>query len=414
MLLIYRILINLLLILSPIIILIRLLKKKEDPSRFKEKFCIFTKKRLPGKLIWFHGASVGEIRSIVPLLHKLNDDVNINQILITTNTISSEKIISQINLKKITHQYFPIDLRIFSKIFIDYWKPSASFFIDSEIWPNIINKLHKEKIPIILLNGRISEKSFKKWSKIKYFSKKIFNKLDLCLSSNLKTKKYLKTLGAKNIKYLGNLKFTQFEEQTSSINKTLEKFIKGRIIWCAASTHFNEEHIIGQVHKNLKIKYPNLLTIIIPRHINRVGNIKKDLENNNLKVHIENEKSKINKKTDIYLVNSYGNSKTYFKICKNVFLGGSLIKHGGQNPLEAVRFGSAIIHGKYIANFQEIYNFLKNNKISKLVKNLNEITTHLDKKFSEKKNTLEIKKKLDKISRRILALTIREIYFYIE
>jgi len=145
-----------------------------------------------------------------------------------------------------------------------------------------------------------------------------------------------------------------------------------------------------------------------------VGNIKKDLENNNLKVHIENEKSKINKKTDIYLVNSYGNSKTYFKICKNVFLGGSLIKHGGQNPLEAVRFGSAIIHGKYIANFQEIYNFLKNNKISKLVKNLNEITTHLDKKFSEKKNTLEIKKKLDKISRRILALTIREIYFYIE
>ena len=138
MLILYRLLSVLFLVLSPIILIIRLLKKKEDPKRFKEKFCFFSKKKNKGKLIWFHGASVGELQSIVPLIEKLNKDKRIKQILITSNTLSSSKVISQFKFKKVTHQFFPFDVDFFSKKFLDYWNPSIAFFIDSEIWPNML------------------------------------------------------------------------------------------------------------------------------------------------------------------------------------------------------------------------------------------------------------------------------------
>ena len=158
MLQIYRFLINIILILSPIIIIFRLIKGKEDLKRFKEKFCFFSKNRSKGKLIWFHGASVGEFQSIVPLLEKLEKSKKISQILITSNTLSSSKIISKIKLKKISHQFFPIDNDLIMKKFIKYWKPSVAFFVDSEIWPNMIINLKKQNIPIIL-NGRITKKT---------------------------------------------------------------------------------------------------------------------------------------------------------------------------------------------------------------------------------------------------------------
>ena len=161
MLLIYRILINLITLISPIIILIRLLKKKEHPIRFKEKFCFFSKKRGQGKLIWFHGASVGEILSIIPLIEKLEKNKNINKILITSSTLSSSNIFLKFKFKKTIHQFFPIDSNFYTKKFIEYWKPSLAIFIESEIWPNIILNLKNRSIPLILLNARISKKSYK-------------------------------------------------------------------------------------------------------------------------------------------------------------------------------------------------------------------------------------------------------------
>src|SRR5210317_969950 len=204
MIFIYRFIINILFLISPLIVILRLLKKKEDITRFKEKFCFFSKKRKKGKLLWFHGASVGEIKSILPIIEKLSQNKNIDQILITSNTISSAKIISQININKIVHQYFPIDLNFFSKKFINYWQPNTVFFIDSEIWPNMITNEKNNKIPLILLNARITKKTFIKWKRIHKFAKTIFNKFDLCLTSNSESKKYLNFLGAKKVKYIGN------------------------------------------------------------------------------------------------------------------------------------------------------------------------------------------------------------------
>ena len=173
MIFIYRILINLVLIISPLIILFRLFKKKEDFFRFKEKLGFFTKDRSKGKLIWFHGASVGEFQSVVPLLEKLEKSKKISQILITTNTLSSSKIISKIKLKKISHQFFPIDNNLIVKRFIDHWRPSIALFIDSEIWPNMLVNLSTQKIPTVLINARITKKSYKRWNKIRKFKLEI-------------------------------------------------------------------------------------------------------------------------------------------------------------------------------------------------------------------------------------------------
>ena len=409
MILFYRFFINLVFILSPLIILIRLLKKKENPKRFIEKIGFFTKDRSKGKLIWFHGASVGEFQSIVPLLEKLEKSKKISQILITSNTLSSSKVISKIKLKKISHQFFPIDNNLVIKKFINHWKPSVALFIDSEIWPNTLINLNKEKIPTILINARITRKSYNKWIKLKNFSKSIFNKFDLCLSSNKETVVFLKKLGAKNIKYFGNLKYSQSENEKIEIDSQTIKFISRKTAWCASSTHNSEEKFAGLVHNKLKKKYKNLLTVIIPRHIDRKEEIKEQLSNLGLKVHVHEPKTRINQDADIYLVNSFGKTKSFYSLIKNVFLGGSLIEHGGQNPLEAVRYNCNILHGPNVSNFNEIYKFLYNQKISKKVINLNQTINILDKLFNSKKSQKNIKDKINKIGQKILKKNIDEI-----
>ena len=406
---IYRFLINIIFILSPIIIIVRLLKKKEDIKRFKEKFCFFSKQRNKGKLIWFHGASVGEIQSIIPLVEKFEKDKNIKQILITSNTTSSSKILSKLNLKKTIHQFFPIDTKFLSNRFIYYWRPSKVFFIDSEIWPNTLNNLYEKKIPTILLNARITNKSYKRWMKIPNFAKSIFEKFSLCLSSSNETKKYLKKLGAKNIKYFGNLKFSQSENELIKTDNEFQKFTASKKLWCASSTHFNEEKFCGYAHLKLKKKYKNIFTIIIPRHINRVQSIAKELTKLNLKIHFDEPKSEIKPDTDIYLVNSYGKTKSFYKICKNVFLGGSLVNHGGQNPLEAVRYGCNIFHGPNTSNFTEIYEFLEKRNISSKVNNQNHLIMTLDKTFNKKNYSKKIIQNLNLDGLKILKKTYKEI-----
>ena len=409
----YRILTNLILILSPIIIFIRLLKKKEHPKRFKEKFGFYTKKKIKGKLIWFHGASVGEILSIIPLIENLEKNKEINQILITSNTLSSSKILSNLKLTKTIHQFFPIDTNYHTQKFLKYWKPSVAVFIDSEIWPNMITNIKKTPISLILMNARITDKSFKRWKLFKSYAKKIFVNFDICLSSSHKSKKYLKSLGAKNIKHVGNLKFTQSEKNITFLDNDLKKFFLSKRIWCASSTHSTEEFICANVHKKLKVKYKNLLTIIIPRHIHRTEEIVNEMKKLNLNVHLHNSKNKIDKDTDIYLVNSFGQTKSFFKVCKTVFLGGSMIRHGGQNPLEAARFGCKILHGPNVWNFDEIYNLLKKNKVSRKIINSNQLSLNVDKMLNNKNKYRSLENKIKSLGNKILISTLNEINFYI-
>ncbi len=409
MLIIYRIFINTVFLILPIIIIVRLLKGKEDYKRVKEKIGFNSIKRGTGNLLWFHGASVGEMKSIIPLITKLEKQKNIQKILITSNTISSAKIFKNLKLKKTIHQFFPIDTNFITKKFINYWSPSKVFFVDSEIWPNMIINIKKKKIPLILINGRITKKSFRRWNRFKNFSKEIFSNFDLCLTSNKASKNYLTKLKAKNINYLGNLKFTESKNKKSYLNEKLNKFLNSKNTWCASSTHDNEEMICGLVHLKLKKKLRNLLTIIIPRHIERSDQIKIDLEQLGLKVFLHSNKRKIASNSDIYLVNAYDQTKLFFNKCRNVFLGGSLINHGGQNPLEAARYGCNILHGPNVQNFDEIYQFLKEKNVSNKVKNINEFHKVLSKLLTSKYRYSKIKTNINILGENILNKTLKRI-----
>jgi 3-deoxy-D-manno-octulosonic-acid transferase len=233
------------------------------------------------------------------------------------------------------------------------------------------------------------------------------------LPSNFETKKYLNILGAKNIKLIGNLKYSQSENKNQKINNELSKLISKKKVWCASSTHPSEEVFCGLVHQSLKKKYKNLLTIIIPRHINRISEIKSDLNKLNLKIHTHEPQKKIDDNIDIYLVNSYGQTKSFYSKCKNIFLGGSIINRGGQNPLEATRYGCNILHGPNISNFNEIYDNLKKMKISSEVNNKKMMINKLEKFFKSKKSSKKIQAKLKYTGLKILNSTYKEIRFII-
>ena len=414
MLFIYRLTINFIFLISPIIIIYRIIKKKEDPRRFLEKIGNFNKKNTNDNLIWFHGSSVGEILSIIPLIEKLEKRKNIKKILITSNTLSSAKIIKKLKLKKTFHQFFPLDTEFLVEKFLNHWKPKAVFFIESEIWPNMIMKIKEKNIPLILLNARITKKSFKKWNSLPSFSKKIFNEFDLCLGQNNKTCNYLKILGAKNIKKIGNLKFSQTisELKNKSNDKIKRKFKKKKIIFSAISTHNGEEMFCGKVHAFLKKKYKNIITVIIPRHVNRANEIKDDLNSNNLKVHLHTSSKPVNIDTDIYLVDTFGETKSFLKLSKIAFMGKSIFAQGGQNPLEAARLGNRIIHGPNIENFTEVYDFIRKQGISTKIKSAKDLENLIIKLYKKKNYSQQIIKKLAYIGNQILLNNEKEVNKY--
>ena len=397
--LVYNIFLFIVFLFSPIIFLVRMFNGKEDPIRFKEKLCIYSRKNNL-KSIWFHAVSVGELMSIIPILNTLEKNKQINQIVVTSSTTSSAKIFEKQKFKKIVHKYFPIDTNFLNKKFINYWKPQAAFFVDSEIWPNMFRSLKKSNIPVILLNARITKRSFKRWSFIKNFSNLVFRNISLALPSNTETKNFLKKLGVNKIKFIGNLKYYGLSKINNKKDFLKNKF-KSFKVWCAASTHEGEEIIISNLHKNLKKKQKNLLTIIIPRHIDRVEKIIELMVKNKLKVVKHSSNKNINKNTDIYLVDTYGEASNFYNLSNVCFMGGSIINHGGQNPLEPARLGNYIINGPNIGNFKEIYKFLSKNNMSITTSNLIKIQKIIEKKLNKKFSKLN-KTKIIKIGEKIL------------
>jgi len=397
----YQIILSLFFLLSPIIIIFRILKNKEDKTRFKEKFSIPSKIRNKGKLIWFHGASVGEILSIIPLIEKYERDKSISQILITSSTLSSSKVISKFKFKKTIHQFYPIDHIFLVKKFLKYWKPNLSIFIESEIWPSMFKELNQKKIPLILLNARITKKTFLRWKMLKSFSQKVFDQITIAYPQNLETKYFLKKLKVKKIKIIGNLKFA---EQDNEIMNKLNFRFKSKKIWIASSTHSNEEIFCAKTHIELKKKVKNLLTIIIPRHIHRTKEIKFKLESLGLTVIRHSSDKKNLENTDIYIVDTFGETKKFHKISCSVFIGGSIINRGGQNPLEAARYGARILHGPNVDNFKDVYKSLSNLKISKKITRPSELASSIVFKRNKK-----LGDKIKKIGVKILKETINDL-----
>ena len=401
----YQIIIFIIIILSPFIITLRILKNKEHKKRFVEKFSISTKKRVDGKLIWFHGASVGEILSIIPIIKNYEKNRSVDQILITSNTLSSSKVFKKFKFKKTIHQFYPIDYFYFTNKFLEYWKPSLAIFIESEIWPCMFKKLDNKNIPLILLNARLTKKTFNKWMKIKNFTKSIFNKITIAYPQNLETKFFLEKINTTKVNLIGNLKFSEnYEEKQDKIDNNLKFQLRNKKVWVASSTHPDEEIFCVNAHIELKKKKKNLITIIIPRHIHRVKEIISEIKKLNLEVVSHSTKTKNLKNTDIYIVDTFGETKKFHKIGCTVFLGGSIIKRGGQNPLEAARYGAKILHGPNTYNFKDVYKLLKSFRVSKKITTPKELASSIT--FVRNKHTgLKIKN----IGRIILKKTIKEL-----
>ena len=406
---IYQIIITIILLFSPLIIFFRILKNKEDKIRFKEKFCFFSKKRGKGKLIWFHGASVGEILSVIPLIHQYEKRRSITKILITSNTLSSSKVLEKYKFKKTIHQFFPIDHFFLINKFLKYWQPHIAIFIDSEIWPGMTTALENKKIPLILINARITKRSFKKWLKFRTFSESIFNKITAAYPQNKETKKILRELKVNKIKELGNLKLIEnIHDKQDNINRKLNIQFKRYKNWVAASTHADEELFCAKSHIELKKKNKNLITIIIPRHIHRVQEIISKIKNLNLKVVTHSSKVKTLQDVDIYIVDTFGDSKKFFKISNTVLIGGTLVSKGGQNPLEAARYGAKILHGPYIDNFRDIFKLLITLKISKKITSTRQLISAITFK-KDMGRAFKVKK----IGVLILKKAIKELEIYI-
>ena len=406
---------------APIYLYFRKLRKKEDSTRYKEKLSKINTLRDEGFLIWIHVASVGEAMSTLPLIENFIQEKKIKKILLTSITLSSGKILEKRYKKnsKVVHQFLPFDVPVLTNKFLEHWKPNLSIFIDSEIWPNLITQISKKKIPLLLLNARITEKTFKRWKLIINFAKKIFGKFDLCIVSNKESENFLKILGAKKIKNFGNLKYSNIKtDLNKKLDSIFEKKIENRKIWCAASTHSPEEILCAKSHIRIKRDFNKILTIIIPRHINRVEKINKELSNLNLKVVLYSKSDQIDILTDVLLVDSYGEASKFYNISKYVFLGKSLVQSlimdSGQNPIEPARLGCKIFHGPNVSNFTEIYDYLKTLDITRKINSFDELSLSLVEEFKkdEPKNH-GIAVKIEKYGQNIFNNVIIELKKYI-
>ena len=394
MILTYRILSILIYPLLVVLIFFRKIINKEDKIRYKEKIfpsSFKVNRNENNKLIWFNAASVGEFKSIIPIIKKIDKNDHF-EILITTNTLSSGNLAKgEIKkFKKVQHRFLPLDVDFLIDKFLFMWKPDKIFLVDSEVWPNLILNAKKYEIPIAMLNARLTKKSFNRWIKFPGTAKKIFGLFDLCLSSNIETKNFLERLNAKNIFSHGNIKLSN-EISFDKIKNTNEQILLKKRFWIASSTHDQEELFCLKVHTKLKQKFNDIMTIIAPRHINRSVKVKKLCESLKLTVQLLNKDEKILDNKDVIIINSFGVLQEYFKFAKSVFIGKSILfklrNDGGQNPIDAAKLNCKIYHGPYIYNFEEIYKILEINDISKKINSSDDLYDNLvkDLEFPTKK-----------------------------
>lgn len=385
----YRTLINIFFIPIIIFFFFRLIKKKETKKSFFEKFGFYNLKRPKKKVIWINAVSIGEFLSIIPIIKKIYYHYPEYVILITTSTITSAEILKRLNLKNVIHQFTPLDINHVVKKFFKYWNPNLSIFIESELWPNLIFESKKCKKINLLVNARLSQKTFLRWKNFPHHAKELTEKFDLCLSQDYISKKRFEELGMKNNKNIGNIKFfSENLKYNKNDLKVLESQITNKFIILLVSSHDQEEKLLLSIMQELYQSIPNLLLILIPRHINRSLKIQNLIKKENLNFSTRSKLEKISSQTKCYLVDTIGEVGLFYKISNIVIIGGSFVNHGGQNPIEASHFNVPIIFGPYMQNFLEISQALLKNKAA-LNADKNNLKKKIIKLYINKQERLE-------------------------
>lgn len=334
----------------------RILLGKENPDRILEREGLASEPRPDGNLVWFHGASVGEALAALPVIKEILTERENTWAIITTGTVTSAKILQPRLPDKTIHQFAPLDRPNWVSSFLDHWRPDAAIWIESEFWPNTLWAIHERGIPLILLNGRVSLRSFRRWQWVPVIARGLLSCFDLCLAQSDEDASRLQILGAKSVKNTGNIKLGAPPLPYDGDElRQLASSLADRPTWLVSSTHPGEEKIAEQVHKAIAARVSNLLTIIVPRHPDRGSAISTQLRNQGLIVTQRSVQPEITIDTQVYVADTIGELGLFFRLCRVVFMGKSLISPGGgQNPYEAARIGCSVIFGPYMSNFLEL------------------------------------------------------------
>lgn len=356
----------------------RLEASKEDPHRIQERYGRATKPRPSGPLIWFHAASVGEARSIlplIPLILKLHERF---EILVTTGTMASAQMMEKELPQRCRHQYNPFDVTEWVHGFLDHWRPQLALWVESELWPNLLKQTKAWGIPIILLNGRLSDRSYERWQWGRFIIGDLLACFDLCMAQSPEDQKKLEALGAAPVVCPGNLKYASPPlDYDPGVYASLAKTLSGRRLWVAASTHEGEETHILKVHKNLKKEFPDLLTILIPRHPARTPEILERIRKEGLYWSQRSGNQQIAASTELYVVDTWGELGVFFKLAPMVFIGGSLVPVGGHNIIEPAHFQCAILHGPHMFKCRDIAETFKTQQAAISVETEQDLVGHL-------------------------------------
>jgi len=342
-------------------------KGKEDPARRRERYGRPGKPRPDGPLIWLHAASVGETLAVSPLIDTLLG-YGINVVL-TTGTVTSARLAGERFGDRVIHQYVPLDLKPAVSRFLDHWKPDLAIIAESEIWPMTILELGKRRVPQVLVNGRLSDRSFASWKKRSYLAEALFENLaHVVAQSDLDAERFA-ALGARPVTVSGNLKVdTPPPPANERELQALKRQIGSRPTWAATSTHDGEESVAAEVHMRLRARHPGLLTIIVPRHPERAAELVAEFSAKGLKVARRSTGDRIEADTDILLGDTIGEMGLYLRLTEIAFVGRSLTGEGGQNPLEPAMLDTAILSGRNVQNFRDSYQRLIERGGAKLVR----------------------------------------------
>jgi 3-deoxy-D-manno-octulosonic-acid transferase len=361
---------------APQVLATRLRRGKEHPERLAERRGETNLKRPKGPLVWVHGASVGEMLAAVPLIEKLcAQDF---AVLVTSGTVTSAALAEQRLPQGALHQFIPLDAPRFVRRFLNHWRPNLALFVESDLWPNLILSCADRRIPMIVINGRLSERSFTRWRRVPGVIAALLSRFDLCLTQSEADAERYARLGAPRVTSTGNLKLdVPAPPVDQAVLQRLKEIIGTRPVIAAASTHPGEESAIIAVHRQLRAKFPSLLTLIAPRHPARGESIAEIAKLAGLGVALRSRRAQPMPDIEIYVADTLGELGLIYRLAPIVFMGGSLASHGGQNPIEAIRLGAAVLHGPHVWNFAEIYATLDEAHGAELVADAAALTARL-------------------------------------
>ena len=352
----YRLLTRALAPVAPILLRRRIARGKEDPARIGERLGRPSRPRPPGRLIWFHAASIGESLSVLPLIDRLLAAAPDIAVLVTTGTVTSARLMAERLPPRAVHQLVPLDHPAWCARFLDHWRPDLAIWVESEFWPNLMRAARARGLPLALVNARITEQSFRNWRRAPQMAAALLAGFSLTVAQDKASAERLRALGAPSVRRLGNLKHdaAPLRPDAGELAR-LQGQIAGRPVWLASNTHDGEERAAAEAHRALAAAHPGLLTIIVPRHPARGPAVAAECRALGLAVARRSAGESIAATTDIYLGDTLGEMGLYYSLSGIAFIGGTLHPAGGHNPFEAARLDSALIAGPSDFNFAEAY-----------------------------------------------------------